>query len=110
MSYCALLYQCSTILAQGRGAGSLEKQRGGWGREHLSPVEGLVGGVIVVEETHVDEVDEQAGSILGGVGIISCPLVKDQQDEVAKQARHEDDLWDEPQKDVQWLFEVPAVQ
>lgn len=76
--------------------------------EHLSPVEGLVGGVIVVEQTHVDEVDQQARSVLGGVGIICCPLVEDQQDEVPKQARHENDLWDEAQKDVERFLEVPV--
>lgn len=54
--------------------------------EHLSPVEGFVGGVVVVEKTHVDEVNKQTGSILGRVSIIGCPLVEDQQDEVAKQA------------------------
>lgn len=54
--------------------------------------------------------DEQAGCILGGEGIISRPLVEDQQDQIAKQAGHEDDLWDEAQEDVQWLLEVPAVQ
>lgn len=83
---------------------------GGGGKEHLSPVEGFVGWVIVVEEAHVDEVDEQAGSILGGESIISRPLVEDQQDEVTKQAGHEDDLWDEAQEDVQGLFEVPEEQ
>lgn len=54
--------------------------------------------------------DEQAGSILRGVGIIGCPLVENQQKEVAKQARHEHDLWNEAQEDVQRLLEVPAVQ
>lgn len=54
--------------------------------------------------------DKQAGSILGVKGVIGCPLVEDQQDEVAKQAGHKDDLWDEAQEDVQWLLEVPAVQ
>lgn len=32
--------------------------------QHLSWVEGLVRGVIVVEETHVDKVNKQAGGIL----------------------------------------------
>lgn len=32
--------------------------------QHLSWVEGLVCGVTVVEETHVDKVNEQAGGIL----------------------------------------------
>lgn len=87
-----------------------EKQGAGLGgrRGHLSTVKGLVGGVIVVEEAHVDEVDKQAGGILGGEGVIGRPLVEDQQDEVAKQAGHEHDLWDEAQEDVQGLLEVPG--
>ena len=44
--------------------------------------------------------DEQAGSILGGGSIIGRPFEEDQQDEVAKKAEHEDDLWDEAQEDV----------
>lgn len=48
--------------------------------------------------------------MLGGEGIIGCPLVEDQQNKVAKQARHEDNLWNEAQEDVQRLLEVPAVQ
>lgn len=54
--------------------------------------------------------DEQAGRVLGGEGVIGCPLVEDQQNEVAKQARHKNNLWDEAQEDVQRLLEVPAVQ
>lgn len=70
----------------------------------------FAGGVTVVEETHVDKVDEQAGSILGSPGGVGCPLVEDQQGKVAKQARHEDNLWDEAQENVQRLLEVPAAQ
>ena len=108
LSYSAPLYQCTTMLVWEGEAGSWEKQRDGCGREHLSPVQGLVGRVIVVKETHVDEVDEQTGSVLGSKGVICRPLVEDQQGKVSKQAEHEDDLWDEPQKDVQWLLEVPV--
>lgn len=88
---------------------------GGWGRQrvseggHLSPVQGLVGGVAVVEETHVDEVDEEARGVLGGEGVVRRPLVEDQQDQVAEQAGHEDDLRDEAQEDVQGLLEVPGA-
>lgn len=83
---------------------------GGECREHLSHVERLICGVVIVEETHVDEVDEQAGSVFGGLGIVGGPLVEDQQDQIAKEAGHEDDFWDEAQEDVQWLLEVPAVK
>lgn len=54
--------------------------------------------------------DEQAGSVFGGLGIVGGPLVEDQQDQIAKEAGHEDDFWDEAQEDVQWLLEVPAVK
>lgn len=86
-----------------------EAERGECG-EHLSHIERLICGVIIVEETHVDEVDEQARGILGGVGIVGRPLVEHQQNQIAKQTGHEDDFWDEAQKDVQWLLEVPAAK
>lgn len=44
--------------------------------QHLSWVERPVCGVIVVEETHVDKVNEQAGGILWAGGIVGCPLIK----------------------------------
>ena len=75
---------------------------------HLSFVEGLVSGVAVVEEAHVDEGDEQTGRILRGDGIVRSPLVEDKQDQVAKKGAHEDNLGDEAQKDVQGLLEVPG--
>ena len=78
--------------------------------KHLSCIEGCAIGVTVIEETHVDELDQKAGSIFGGVGVIGCPLVENQQDKVAKQTRHENDLWNEAQEDVQRFLEVPAVQ
>ena len=94
-------------------SGEAEGVEGLWGGDwgvYLSPVQGLVGGVVVVEEAHVDEVDEQAGRLLGGEGVVGRPLVEDQQNQVPKQAGHEHDLWDEAQEDVQRLLEVPAVQ
>lgn len=53
--------------------------------------------------------NEQAGRVLGGEGIVGCPLVEHQQGEVSEQAGHEDDLRDEAQEDVQRLLEVPAA-
>jgi hypothetical protein len=76
--------------------------------DHLSPVQRLVGGVVVVEQTHVDEVDKQAGRVLGAEHVVGRPLVEDQQHQVAEQAGHEHDLGDEAQEDVQGLLEVPA--
>lgn len=54
--------------------------------------------------------DEQAWGVFRGEGIICGPLVEDEQDEVTKQAGHEDYFWDEAQKDVQRLLKVPAEQ
>ena len=79
-------------------------------RSHLSPVERLIGDVAVVEETHVDEGNEEAGRVLGGESVVGRPLVEDQDNEVAEQAGHEDNLRDEAQEDVQGLLEVPGPQ
>ena len=73
---------------------------------YLSSVEGLIGWVVVVEQEHVDEGDEEAGGISGGLGVVGQPLVEDEQRQVAKEAAHEDDLRDEAQVDVQRLLEV----
>lgn len=79
------------------------------GGAYLSPVEGFVSGVVIVEEKHVYKCDEEAGSILGGVRSERDPLIKDENNEVAKQAGHKNDLWDESKVDIQWLFKVPAT-
>lgn len=75
---------------------------------NLSSVERLDGGIIIVEEEHVNEGNEETGSIPGVQSIIRDPLNEDQNDQVAKQAGHEDNLWDEPQVDVERLLEIPA--
>lgn len=72
----------------------------------LSSVERI--GVIVAEEEHVNEGNEETGSIPGVQSIIREPLKEDQNDQVAKETGHEDDLWDEPQVDIEWLLEIPA--
>lgn len=74
---------------------------------YLSSVQWQIGGVVVVEEEHVDEGDEEAGCVSGGLGVVGHPLVEDQQHQVAKETGHEDDLWDEAQVDVQRLLKVP---
>lgn len=79
------------------------------GGAYLSSVEGFVTGVIIVEEKHVYKCDEEAGSILGGVRSERDPLIKDENDEVAKQAGHKNDFWDESKVDIQRLFKVPAT-
>lgn len=75
---------------------------------YLSTVQRFVTGVVIVEEEHVYKCDEEAGSILGGARSEGDPLIKDKNDEVAKQAGHKNNLWDESKVDIQWLFEVPA--
>lgn len=44
-------------VCEGRKEIAKRSKRGEWGRAHLSCIERLVGGVAVVEQTHVDEVD-----------------------------------------------------
>lgn len=79
------------------------------GGAYLTPVEGFVAGVVIVEEKHVYKCDEEAGSILGGVRSERDPLIKDKNDEVAEQAGHKNDLWDESKVDIQRLFKVPVT-
>lgn len=74
----------------------------------MTSVQRFVTGVVIVEEEHVYKCDEEAGSILGGVRSEGDPLIKDKNDQVAKQAGHKNNLWDESKVDIQWLFEVPA--
>lgn len=61
-----------------------------------------------VEQKHVDEGNEETGSLLGGEHIVCDPLVQDQNDQVSEQTDHEDNLGDEAKVDVQWLLEVTA--
>ena len=68
----------------------------------------MVGGVVIVEQEHVDEGDEKTGSISGGVSVVGQPLIEDQNDQVAKQTGHEHNLWDEAQVDVQGFLEIPS--
>lgn len=79
------------------------------GGAYLSRVERSVTGVVIVEEAHVYEGDEEAGGILRGVRSESDPLIKDENDKIPKQAGHKNNLWDESEVDIQWLFEVPAT-
>lgn len=78
------------------------------GVAYLPPVEGFVT-VVIVEKKHVYKCDEEAGSIPGGACVKRHPLIKDENDEVAKQAGHKNDLWDESKVDIQWLLKVPAT-
>lgn len=74
----------------------------------LSLVERRGGGVVVFEEEHVDEGNEETGSVLGHARVVPEPLVEDQNGEVAKQTGHEDDLRDESPVDIQRLLEIPG--
>lgn len=61
----------------------------------LSSVERFVSGIAEVEEEHVNKGDEEAGGIPGGACIVWKPFIEDQNDEVAEQTGHENNLWDE---------------
>lgn len=50
--------------------------------------------------------DQEARGISRRVGIVGCPLVKDEDDQVAKQRGHEDYLGNKAKVDVQGLLEI----
>lgn len=61
-------------------------------------------------EEHVDEHVEETGRGGRGLGPVDRPLVDDADDEVAKDAPHEEDLRDELGVDVEVLFKVQVVR
>lgn len=75
-------------------------------QSYLMAVQGCVGRVIVVKQKHADEVDEDAGCLLGCVGIILTPLENDHENQVSKQTQHKNHLGDELQNDVEGSSEV----
>lgn len=66
----------------------------------LPPVQRFDCGVVVVEEKHVDEGDEETGSVSGRLSVVRQPLIEDEDGEVTEETGHEDDLRDEAQVDV----------
>jgi hypothetical protein len=76
------------------------------GLTYLSRVQHCITRLWVGEEEHVYEVDQEARGIPRRVGIVGCPLVKDKDDQVAKQRGHEDDLRNKAKVDVQGLLEI----
>lgn len=74
-------------------------------QSYLMAVQGCIG-IIVVKQKHADEVDEDAGSLLGCVGIIPAPLENDHENQVSKQAQHKNHLGDELQNDIEGSSEV----
>lgn len=58
-------------------------------------IEWRIGRVIVVEEEHINEVDEDAGSNIWVVRIVCTPFEDDHEDQVPKEAKDENDLRDE---------------
>ena len=74
------------------------------GLTYLSRVQHCVARLWVGEEEHVYEVDQEARGISGRVGVVGGPLVKDKDDQVAKQRGHEDYLRNETEVDAQGLL------
>lgn len=74
-------------------------------QSYLMAVQGCVG-VTVVKQKHADEVDEDAGGLLGCVGIVPTPLEDDHENQVSKQTQHKNHLGDELQNDVVGPSEV----
>lgn len=62
--------------------------------------------IVPLHDEHVDEVDEDAGS-LAGVSCAKCqPLVENHEDQVAKETEQEEQLRKKQQIDVKFLSEV----
>lgn len=76
------------------------------GLTYLSRIQHSVTRLWVGEEEHVYEMDQEAWGIPRRVGIVGCPLVKDKDDQVAKQRGHEDYLRNKAKVDVQGLLEI----
>lgn len=73
-------------------------------------VEGCIRRVIVVEQKHVDEVDEDAWGVLGHVDIKVAPFENDHENQVSKQTQDKNHLWDKLQNDVESFSEVSGVE
>lgn len=69
-------------------------------------VQGCVGRVIIVKQKHVDEVDEDAGGMLGRADIEVAPFENDHENQVAKQTQDKNHLRNELQNDVESSSEV----
>lgn len=67
---------------------------------YLICVQRSISGVVVVKHEHVDEVNEDTGSLMRGVNVIGTPLEDDHEDQIAKQAGEEKHLRDELQDNV----------
>lgn len=64
--------------------------------------------VLPLHDEHVDEVDEDAGSLAGVARTERQPLVHNHEDQIAKETEQEEQLRKEQQIDVILLLEVPA--
>lgn len=60
------------------------------------------------EQEHVNELDQDAGGLSRGLCGVCQPLVDDHEDQVPKDAEHEQDLRDGDQVDVEILPKVPT--
>lgn len=66
--------------------------------------------VFALHDEHVDEVDEDAGSLAGLAGAVRQPLVDDHENQVAEEAEQEEQLGQKQQVDVEFLLEMPEKQ
>lgn len=80
-------------------------QRAGGVNTYLSRVERSC--ILPLHDKHVDEVDEDAGS-LAGVTCTKCqPLVENHEDQVSEEAEQEEQLGKKHQIDAESLMEMP---
>lgn len=64
--------------------------------------------VLPLHDKHVDEVDEDAGSLAGVSCTVCQPLVENHEDQVAEETEQEEQLRDKQQIDIKFLSEVPG--
>lgn len=79
-----------------------------FGEPHLVLVERSIGRVVVVEQEHVDEVNEDTGGLLGVGGVVHAPLEDDHEHQVTEETDDEDHLRDKLQDDVHVSPEIPG--
>jgi len=63
--------------------------------------------IFPLHDEHVDEVDEDAGSLAGVSRTERQPLVENHEDQVAKETEQEEQLRKKQQIDIKFLSEVP---
>lgn len=73
---------------------------------YLMQIQWSIWSVTVIEQKHVDEVDEDAWCTLGWVDIKMTPFENNHEDQVAKKRENKNHLWNELKDNVYVFPEV----